>query len=1323
MIAYFTGDDDLSGDLYHLLVLGTPDDHMDNKFMKDNLTFVEDLDWKVVIDFDKESRICDFLHSEENSVMKIIASADEFDEKSIENQRNPDRLKNLHDDIKNSNQPSWVFIDGYGKLDPETTTMDALKWKRERKPGFKELLRFYSNQIPKQRAVIVFLLLSKNNDVLLEAADELISEFQGQFVCLAENDNIAETWKAELIKRNTADKETLDGLTVTGLPWAHVQTIITELTGSDREFSVTLQLPSALGTSTALPEKVKKDMSDLEIVGSNICSVDPDDEGNGNSGLLQESNSRSDSSKQQKLQHRARIEEDKFYRGGQVTWWNFKFNNHVLKREKHDELLNHIRSAVSVQSGRSYDENVKCVSLYHQPGAGGTTTARHVIWDLRKKFRCAIVKNVTNQTCSQILRFRAYGEAAQVKPKPVIIMLDNLDDDKITQLFAEVGEKAKHLNRDTGDDPFAIICVFLNVLRRSKPPSQYHQRSSERIILKQELTQEEQLWFKEKYKKLEEQFTHNLGEDPKMMISFNIFKEGFDSTYISNTVDKTISSMSMEKEKKLLRYLSLLNTYDLSITPVPISAFDVLMDDTCFAPVPKQPKAKSSQRQRQHSKESPRKKGVSRQWENRLSNEIKILLNVGSRQSMGDIKTLSIIHPLLSKEVLRVLSINGGKKQMLSEVAMELFEEPFLRFNWSIANEYLFKILKNILQHRNRLPDGRPESRFAPFIQEILECESQERAGKVLVKGFELKPNAFVAQQVARLFIFSQNWHRAKEYAEKATSMSENNSYFWDTRGQIYRSQIKELYKEFSSKSSVQYEEGIKAIQYTEKAIEFFQRSTEVAEGEKHSTQPNHAGFFGQVQVIVLLLDCFNYLPCFKDDTNLLHRFLVDPAYVPKEIEHWKNIGGVDYIEKIKGLNQKIVEVVTRIEDEAIQLRQDYWSDFTRNQMQFQSELLIKLKESIDNYYGEDSDEVPEGLSVEDANMFRGRRIRRMGGRSILRIFELRRTNDTAEQLLKIQSLARANMEFMDSGKINAEDLQTIISVNLALAVADPDYIHEIDYIEMVRWSRKLFELRNTLRIPVLEPFLFYVMFNWPRENTKEHVNPKQIKDAIKQWRAAYNKKYPRQALQAEEGKPYKKKDTTIFFLANGSNMAAISDCEDLKRKMGIDISGEKFWEDPHILCTLQRFTGVLRPDGMLVIVDLVYGGGYHEKLEIPTSFPIRERAWWNKKVFFVIGFSWQGPKAFDVKQDDPTLDYNPPEGHRSTKPKEQATGGRPSKQLHETNLLTERNYQQRKHELDSKLTAIRNLRETLKREKRRPNKKEVVILSIYVRIYKSSGC
>jgi hypothetical protein len=60
-----------------------------------------------------------------------------------------------------------------------------------------------------------------------------------------------------------------------------------------------------------------------------------------------------------------REEEEKFYRGENVSWWNFVFPDHVLKRDVHVQLKRKIKEALE---GKQADEDNKIglVNIYHQ---------------------------------------------------------------------------------------------------------------------------------------------------------------------------------------------------------------------------------------------------------------------------------------------------------------------------------------------------------------------------------------------------------------------------------------------------------------------------------------------------------------------------------------------------------------------------------------------------------------------------------------------------------------------------------------------------------------------------------------------------------------------------------------------------------------------------------------------------------------------------------------------------------------------------------------------------------------------------------------------
>ncbi|MGH0155427.1 UNVERIFIED_CONTAM: hypothetical protein FKN15_044273, partial [Acipenser sinensis] len=87
-----------------------------------------------------------------------------------------------------------------------------------------------------------------------------------------------------------------------------------------------------------------------------------------------------------------KAEEEYFYRGGKVTWLNFYLSEMqeslpFIKRDKYEDL----NSLIKKQSKLS--KSLVCVNLFHYPGCGGTTLAKHVLWDLRKTFKCAVLNN------------------------------------------------------------------------------------------------------------------------------------------------------------------------------------------------------------------------------------------------------------------------------------------------------------------------------------------------------------------------------------------------------------------------------------------------------------------------------------------------------------------------------------------------------------------------------------------------------------------------------------------------------------------------------------------------------------------------------------------------------------------------------------------------------------------------------------------------------------------------------------------------------------------------------------------------------------------
>lgn len=91
----------------------------------------------------------------------------------------------------------------------------------------------------------------------------------------------------------------------------------------------------------------------------------------------------------------AKKTEADFYRGAPPQWLNFcraeratSANKTFIKRDGYTELIQNIKKQCK-------GDLTSTMNLLHQPGRGGTTLAKQVLWDMRKKLRCAVLTGVT----------------------------------------------------------------------------------------------------------------------------------------------------------------------------------------------------------------------------------------------------------------------------------------------------------------------------------------------------------------------------------------------------------------------------------------------------------------------------------------------------------------------------------------------------------------------------------------------------------------------------------------------------------------------------------------------------------------------------------------------------------------------------------------------------------------------------------------------------------------------------------------------------------------------------------------------------------------
>ena len=1148
------GEDGFVGESFPILMINKPDKHMDHSFLQKNMSFLSKIQWKAVFDFDAEGTMRTFFDSQEEREARVITTADDFDPESEQNVKYPGRLETLRDGIRSSNRCPWIFCNGHN--DTRKDQLDPIAWNKEKRIGFRKAVDFFADEIPKGRAVIVHLLLSNDMNMTMEAAQDFHPMFPDQYMCVAENEDTWAPLKQELVRRNCESSETLDDHAVVGMSWKRVNQTIEMLSGPKQQGEC--RLPSSSGSYVTIKSSVLQRLEDLEVLGANQCE---------NSEILEDAEA---------LERHRLDTEEKFYRGGKADWWNFYFSDHVLRRRKQKLLHNAVTFELE---GPSTDRNhVHTVKMFHEPGSGGTTTAMQTLWDFRKKYRCALVRKISKDTVSQILQLHSHDDS---NPLPLLLLLDNADEEHATDLKIDVEVKSKRMTLDHPGKP-KLTCVFLECARSTKG-------KVECITLKQELGAEEIEWFEKKNRLLEETHSETNGIHPKQLISFNIMRKNFDPEYIKTKVKEVIGDIDRVKEKTLLKYVALINAYEVGFDPLPTAAFDLLMNDGPIRP-------------RGRYKTLPL-------WETQLSQAMRILINEVSNETIGYSRSLRMASPLLSKHVLTELRKQDGVEQSLSDVVLELFCHNYVFSQISHSKKALTDIVKIMLVRRERLPDGSPDGFIAPLIQTIYEDESPEKASIVIEQGYKLIEDAFIAQQIARLYIQEKNWQKAVEYAKLSTDQISNNSYLWDTYGRVYLLQVEqelENMKKCVARKRNDDDVG-RIVEIAMQGIDKFQKGQKVNQMEPRF---NEAGYINEVKLTMKLLDYLNKTGVFGDEEHM-RKFLTDASVVPAGVVFLEDFNGQDYFTKLKKMHSDVRQTIVYLDDKNLQISHTMFRDRSQKNL----EQLGSLKKKFFNYFVKPAAKNFARLSDNERCELRRCRLYGYESYALGNIFDC-----TKEDLLTMKKLVEENID--NPSCLNAEDLRIFVSVNLVLSVRFQHDESQKLYNSLSRYSCKLYDQRHKLPLMYLEAYLFYVMFNWPRNDVRQ---TRLLEDILPQWKEDFFRKYPK---AKDANKSYRGRPTTKFFLANGKGMKSIF-CYDRKQR------GEEFWRDAEVIKKLQRFTGILVEDGFYVLLG--HDEDERGSIKIQTSFPmIRHEHMWNKKVYFVVGFSWDGPKAFDVARENP---------------------------------------------------------------------------------------
>lgn len=128
-------------------------------------------------------------------------------------------------------------------------------------------------------------------------------------------------------------------------------------------------------------------------------------------------------------------EEDQFFKGGtlQWAWWYQVGPGHVdIERDLLLEIVEDIRKYY-IHSWKS-----GIITLYHAPGAGGTTLAQRVLWTLRKEVPCVQLKRGSSSSVFELTeRIRFLCDKTS---KPVFTLIDGEDHQRVDSVQRSLRE-------------------------------------------------------------------------------------------------------------------------------------------------------------------------------------------------------------------------------------------------------------------------------------------------------------------------------------------------------------------------------------------------------------------------------------------------------------------------------------------------------------------------------------------------------------------------------------------------------------------------------------------------------------------------------------------------------------------------------------------------------------------------------------------------------------------------------------------------------------------------------------------------------------------
>uniref|UniRef100_A0A672HKM7 Uncharacterized protein n=1 Tax=Salarias fasciatus TaxID=181472 RepID=A0A672HKM7_SALFA len=1113
----------------------------------ESLGFLVELNPTAVLDFDPESAKHGLQnHLDQLSTVSVHSPAEYKITEAVED---------IAQKLKVTRITNWIFCNGNGE--------DVVSF----------LCR--KDVLPNKRFLVIFLLLSAVSDQM----DPLIETFRaflqelggmGQILCICDNKQGFTSWK-NLIEAQCATD--ISGRCIYELSFAEVNGTILSLWPKNRISG--RFLPSGGGGKVLLDKKVERSLDTLEVLCVNECEGGNDD--------------------------KITIEEN-FYRGGKVSWWNFYFSEQpestpFFRREMFDHLKNILIKEL-------YSLKKACVrfNLKHVTGCGGTTSAMHLLWELRETFRCAVLRNNKadlSEVSQQVVKLLTYKDHEEKSPRvPVLLMIDDFDDENDVNKLQQLIEDELVINAIQFKSAQVLI---LNCMRVQ---SDLPDTTTDSLFFGYSFSEKELKFYDKKSDEINK--THKNAEK---FYGFKNLKEKCESEYIESVVHNTLKSFNInQSSSQLLAVLVLLNVYCKG------SALSVSLCEEFL--------------------------GLQSAYgTNKVEDGFGKFSNLIGRCSVeGKVvfTGVKIIHSCLAEQCLHELTTAHGVKR--ADITDLLLNTDKLYESTQGRDKLLQDVCYILVKRQLAVLD---ESHFSPLIHDI----AQETPGleELVLENAarRFKNDAVVSQLLARYYYLKKrDFSSAKIWAKQARYLSKDSSYIADTSAQVIKHELKNAIEK-NKEEPISPNTLKEYLKMAQEATEAFKETQQLA--KKESIQRvsvktdnktfNTSGCLGEVQVGVLIIDVLEKIPVFSSHGHLdkMSKVLSGDVKLQevRRCDQWRHKNG-PYYDVLQQFEELLYSLKHRMKMNFNLLDNFYVNLGFRSGIKDsrEEESQEKLVYCFMQYMKLFCKTYPKFLKHSGINMMLGdvelRHIRQFlegeKADSYYGILNCLSRQDISEEMM--EKITRCYSFVYQQGATPKEKIN-FCYVNVALSRVRPKSKHLWPYNHITDLVLQILQEQHQLHDNL--PLLFIaVVLLWPSPRNPAY---KSLGTLISHLKTCYH---------AEMKEVYNGKTPVIhFLLGKKSGYDRLVHIEEIKRS--IKDGQEQFecmwengriWKEREVKKLLWRVTGVVRDDFILAdthIPDL--------KPQVSPMFQSQiSGRHEGSKVSFFIGFSLNGPIALDIE-------------------------------------------------------------------------------------------